>query len=130
VKQALAIPVIGNGDITAPEDARRMLAFTGCDAVMIGRAAMGNPFIFRETVALLEREEILPPPVWEERRQVILRHLDLAIADKGETIAVREMRKHISWYIKGCRGAAKIRPTINAAHTREEMLSALALVRE
>ena len=128
LKKQLKIPVIGNGDIWSAEDALRMITETGCDAVMIGRAAMGNPFIFREAVSLVENGSACPPPTWEERRETALRHLDLAISDKGETVAVREMRKHFSWYIKGCHGAAKIRQNINAANTREEMAAALALV--
>jgi len=125
VKERLDIPVIGNGDIWQAEDAVRMMEQTGCDAVMIGRGAMGNPFIFRETVALLERGERIEPPTLEERLAVAVRHLDLAIADKGEEMAVREMRKHMCWYIKGLRGAASIRAQINQACTREEMLAAI-----
>ena len=128
LKQQVKIPVIGNGDIWSAEDALRMITETGCDAVMIGRAAMGNPFVFREAVSLVENGVSCPPPTWEERRETALRHLDLAISDKGETVAVREMRKHFSWYIKGCHGAAKIRQNINAANTQEEMTAALALV--
>lgn len=125
MKQRVDIPVIGNGDIWNAHDAARMLSETGCDAVMIGRASMGNPFIFRETVALLERGEVLPPPTIEERMAIAIKHMDLAIADKGETVAIREMRKHISWYIKGLRGAARIREDINCANTREEMLKCI-----
>jgi nifR3 family TIM-barrel protein len=128
VKQGVRIPVIGNGDIVTPEDARRMLELTGCDAVMIGRAAMGDPFIFRETVALLETGVKIARPSWEERRQLALLQLDLAVADKGERIAVREMRKHFSWYIKGCRGAAQLRQVITAAETRAEIIAALNLI--
>ena len=125
VKQRLQIPVIGNGDIFSAADALRMMQQTGCDAVMIGRGAFGNPFIFRETVALIEENLELPAPAWEERLQAATLHMDLVIADKGETIAIREMRKHLAWYIKGCRGATKIRRHINAATTRAAMLEAL-----
>lgn len=126
VKERLDIPVIGNGDIWQAEDAVKMMEQTGCDAVMIGRGSMGNPFIFRETVALLERGEKIEPPTVEERLSVAVKHLDLAIADKGEEIAVREMRKHMCWYIKGLRGAARIRADINKACTRKEMLEAIS----
>lgn len=125
VKELLSIPVIGNGDIWCAQDAVDMLDSTGCDGVMIGRGAMGNPFLFREAVALVERGEVLPLASVDERMDLALRHLDLAIADKGEMVAVREMRKHISWYIKGLRGAAKIREDVNAASTREQMVAVI-----
>ena len=121
VKKRLAIPVIGNGDVWCAADAQAMLDATECDGVMIGRGAMGNPFLFREAVAFVERGEILPKASVEERMDCALRHLDLAIANKGEEVAVREMRKHISWYIKGLRGAARIREDVNRAATRDEM---------
>ncbi|KUG04988.1 trna dihydrouridine synthase b [hydrocarbon metagenome] len=125
VKKNSSIPVIGNGDIWSADDAVRMLAETGCDAVMIGRAAMGNPFIFRETVELVEKGNRIPPPTWEERIQTAIKHLDLACSFKGEAVAVREMRKHFSWYIKGRSGAAKIRQQINTAQTRDQLIQAL-----
>lgn len=125
LKQQVHIPVVGNGDIWKAEDALRMMDETGCDAVMIGRAAMGNPFIFRETAALLETGRQLPPPDIEERIQVAIRHLDLACRFKGEGTAIREMRKHFAWYIKGMRGAARIREEINLSRTREELVKAI-----
>ncbi len=127
LKKHTTIPVIGNGDIWSAEDALRMMEETGCDAVMIGRASLGNPFIFRETVQLVERGIKIPHPTWEERIQTALRHLDLACTFKGEAVAVREMRKHFSWYIKGRSGAAKIRQQINTAQTREELIQALVV---
>lgn len=128
VKELVEIPVIGSGDINSATDALKMLQHTGCDAVMIGRAAMGNPFLFRETVELLTNGTILSPPTFAERMDVAAQHLELAIKFKGERIAVREMRKHLSWYIKGMPGAAKIRILINQADTRAEMLEIMATI--
>ncbi|MDO4540059.1 MAG: tRNA dihydrouridine synthase DusB [Syntrophomonadaceae bacterium] len=121
VKAVVSIPVIGNGDIHNAADGQRMMEETGCDAVMIGRGALGNPFIFRETAALLERGELLPPPEPEERIATARRHLSLAVKQQPEEVAVREMRKHISWYIKGMRAAAKMREQINRATTARDM---------
>jgi len=125
MKKQLRIPLIGNGDIAKAEDARRMIEETGCDAVMIGRAVMGNPFIIRETIALLENGSTIAPSTWEDRIAMAREHLDLAIAYKGERVAVREMRKHVAWYLRGTRAAAQLRENINRANTREEMLSIL-----
>lgn len=121
VKAALDIPVIGNGDIRKAEDVLKMLATTGCDAVMIGRGAIGNPWIFAQANAVLKG---LPPqalPSVAERVNVALRHLTMAIEDKGEAIAIRQMRKHLVWYLKGLPGAARLREQIN----RETSLAGL-----
>ena len=125
VKNLVSIPVIGNGDIRTAADARRMLEETGCDAVMIGRAAMGNPFLIRETVELLTTGQTIPPPTQAERIEVALHHLELAIKFKGEWVAVREMRKQLAWYIKGRPGAAQIRTQLNQAATKQEILQIL-----
>jgi nifR3 family TIM-barrel protein len=125
LKSALRIPVIGNGDIWSAADALRMIKETNCDAVMIGRGALGNPFIFRETAALLQDGEAAEKPELEERIAAATHHLELACQYKGETVAVREMRKHFSWYTRGLRGAAHIRELVNRAATREEILAAL-----
>lgn len=122
LKKQLHIPVIGSGDIWKPEDALRMIEETDCDAVMIGRAVMGNPFIIRETVALVENNREIDLPSWEERIHIAIEHMDLVIAYKGERVAVREMRKHISLYIKGMHEAARLRESINKACTREDMM--------
>lgn len=122
VKNLVRIPVIGNGDIHNADDARRMLQETGCDAVMIGRAALGNPFILRETAAFLQTGRKLPPPTREERAEAAERHLELAIENKGEWVGVREMRKQLAWYFKGRPGAAQIRTRINSATSKEEIL--------
>ena len=125
LKKHLEIPVIGNGDIWTAEDALGMAEKTGCDAVMIGRGIMGNPFLIREAVALLERGERISPPTLEEKLALAARHLDLACQYKGENVAVREMRKHFSWYLKGMRGAAQLRQQINQATTRQQLLDIL-----
>jgi len=125
VKSRLRIPVIGNGDIWTPQDAKRMLDETGCDAVMIGRGSLGNPWIFRRVVHYLETGELLPEPTAAERIQMAKRHLDLLLAEKGEYIAVREMRKHAAWYVKGLREATRLREEINKAERALEVKACL-----
>lgn len=131
VKQAVNIPVIGNGDVRTPQDAKRMLEETGCDGVMIGRAALGNPWMIYRTVKYLETGELIEEPSVREKIDVCILHLDRLIALKNENIAVREMRKHAAWYLKGIRGNAKVRNAINECTTREEIVTLLyGLVRE
>lgn len=108
VKCAVSIPVIGNGDVTCPDDARRMLNETGCDAIMIGRGAQGNPFLFGQIHAVLSGGETAPlTPM--QRLETMRRHSDMLTAWRGEAVAVREMRKHIAWYLHGLRGSAQMR---------------------
>lgn len=117
VKEAVSIPVIGNGDITDGESAARMLRQTGCDGVMVGRAARGNPWIFREIAAYLADGTVLPPKTKAECKEMMLRHARLQLKYKGEYTGVREMRKHISWYTAGMPHSAKIREQVNAVET-------------
>lgn len=121
VKQSVEIPVIGNGDIWQPQDAARMLAETGCDAVMIGRGAMGNPWLLLRTVHYLRTGELLPEPSAREKIAMAQRHLGELVEYKGAYIAVREMRKQCSWYIKGLPGASQIRPQLNQQTDADEM---------
>jgi len=121
VKASVKIPVIGNGDVVCPQSAKKLLEHTGCDAIMVGRAAQGNPWIFMRIVHYLQTGELLPPPTNTERIEMALRHAQMLISHKGEFIAIREMRKHIGWYIKGLPGAAALRANINSANTFGEM---------
>ena len=124
VKSLLSIPVIGSGDIFTAEDANRMLEETGCDFVMIARGALGNPWIFRDALCLYEGRSSLPL-TGDEKIKVVLRHIDMQIAEKGERQAVLEMRKHIGWYLKGTPGAAELRRRANSAVTAEDLISVL-----
>lgn len=121
VKDAVSIPVIGNGDITNGVSAKAMLDTTGCDGLMIGRAAQGNPWIFREILHYLETGETLPPPSMEDRIATALAHLNLLVTHKGEHRGIQEGRKHMSWYFRGVVGGARLRDTINKASTLQEM---------
>lgn len=122
VVQAVSIPVIGNGDIRTPQDAMRMIDKTGCQAVMIGRATEGNPWIFREMKHYWETGELLAKPTVGERCAMIRRHLALQMEQKGDYIGLREMRKHAAWYTKGLPDSAQFRQKINQAETKSEFL--------
>ncbi len=125
VKQAVKIPVIGNGDIKSEEDAKRMFEETGVDGIMIGRASLGNPWIFKQIAYYLETEEKLPEISPEEKYKVILEHFDLLLKEKGEYTATREIRKHIAWYVKGMPNATVIRDKINSVETEEDFKNIL-----
>lgn len=125
VKEAVSIPVIGNGDVISGEMALQMRRETGCDGVMIGRGAQGNPWIFHE-LQEYERTGVVPPrPTPEKIKETMLRHAKLQIEFKGDFIGIREMRKHVAWYTKGMKGSAKLRDAINQVESYEELVELL-----
>lgn len=125
VKAALEIPVIGNGDIFCAQDAVDMLSYTGCDAVMIGRGAQGNPFLFRQIGELLQTGQVHYVPTLQDKVDTMLAQLAMMVVDKGEYIAVREARKHAAWYLKGEKHSASVRGAVNNAQNAEELKNIL-----
>lgn len=121
VKESVGIPVIGNGDVTTPQEAARMFAETGCNAVMIGRAARGNPWIFAQTAAYLRDGTILPDPTPQERIDMALTHVAKAVAFYGERVACLEMKKHAAWYVRYIPGASALRRKIFTANSIGEL---------
>lgn len=125
VKKSVKIPVIGNGDIVTPEAAKRMLEETGCDGILVARGAMGNPWIFKRIIHYLDTGEVLPEPSPNEKVDMAIRHTVMMVEYKGEVTGIKEMRKHIAWYIKGLRNATMIKNLINTITTKDEMISTL-----
>ena len=125
VKEAVSIPVIGNGDVTSGEKALEMRERTGCDGVMIGRGAQGNPWIFHELLEYDRTGKMPPRPSKEQIKETMLRHARLQLEFKGEYLGIREMRKHVAWYTKGMEGSAKLRDDINKVESYAELESLL-----
>ena len=125
IKQAINIPVIGNGDVFEVQDAVNMLEKTKCDSIMIGRGAQGNPWIFKRINHYMKTGEVLPEPTLEEKITTAIKHMNLAVAEHGEYVAVREMRKHIGWYLKGLKNSAKYRDQINKITDYKEVIAML-----
>ena len=121
VKEAVSIPVIGNGDVTSPQKADELVKQTGCDGIMIARGAQGNPWIFSEMIHWEETGELPPRPDKDEVRKMMLRHARLQLEYKGEFSGIREMRKHVAWYTKGLKGSARLREKVNAVESLEEL---------
>lgn len=125
VKDAVKIPVIGNGDVVDAYSAKALIEQTGCDAVMIGRAAQGNPWIFKEVVTYLETGVIPPKPTPEQVKDTVIRHAKLQLEYKGEYTGVREMRKHLSWYTAGYPNSARFRQMINSMESMDQLIASV-----
>lgn len=134
IKDEVDIPVIGNGDISNPQDVKKMLEETGCDAVMIGRGAKGNPWIFKRSAEYLKTGRLLPEPSFEQRIEAIITHMDMVSGLKGEKTGVKEMRKHIAWYLKGMPGCIRVKNEIfsltNSNHVKEVLLLYLDYIKK
>lgn len=128
VKEAVNIPVIGNGDIKNGRDVLKMIEYTNCDSVMIGRGAQGNPWIFNEIKHYLKTGEELPKPSIDEKKEMIIRHAKMLIKHKGENIGMKEMRKHISWYVKGMKNATEVRRRLNEIKDLKSLKTILNII--
>lgn len=125
MKEILKIPVIGNGNIRTEKDAKRMLEYTNADGIMIARGAIGNPFIFRKTIEYLQSNQVQKNVTKEELLETMIRHITLEVEEKGEYTGIREMRKHLSYYIKGLENSSEIRCKINTIESKEELIKTL-----
>lgn len=121
VKEAVAIPVIGSGDVFSPQDAKKMLEETGCDGIMIARGARGNPWLFQQIKAYLEQGILIPKPSLSKIKEMILRHARLSVEYKGEFVGIREMRKHVAWYTTGFTGSARLRSRVNEIESLKDL---------
>lgn len=130
VKRSVKIPVIGNGDITTPEDAKNMIEHTGCDGIMIGRGAQGNPWVFGRVIHYLNTGELLEQPTPQQKIDKAIEHIRLLVEYKGERIGIREARKHVAWYVKGLRNAAKVKQEVNRIDTLNEMEETLRAMQQ
>jgi len=125
VKKKLRIPIIGSGDIRSPEDAYTMITTTGCDGVMVGRGALGNPWIFKDIISFIDERKRSLLPLPGEREMVICRHMDMEIDYFGESLGIRNFRKHLLWYTKGLRGGSLFRNTVGSIHDKAVMADAI-----
>lgn len=125
VKESISIPVIGNGDVFDVVDAKNMLDTTNCDGILIGRGSQGNPWIFSRVDHFIKTGEILPEPTIEEKIETAKKHMSLAIKEQGEYVGVREMRKHLGWYLKGLKSSARVRDEINKIESYEGVINRL-----
>ncbi len=133
VKQAVSIPVIGNGDVASVEDCVEMYAYTGCELVMIGRGSYGRPWLFGQIKAYYEGRPVPTEPTWQEKLTIMRRHISLLVEDKGESVGMKEARRHASWYLKGMNGAARFRNlcgTMNTLDDLERMIEEVAVAQE
>ena len=121
VKEAVTVPVIGNGDIFTVEDGMKLLNEIKCDGIMVGRGSLGNPWLFKRLVHYIKTGDLLPEPTPEEKINMALKHLNLAVNHKGERIGVIEMRKHIAWYVKGLKNSANLRDRINKINHKNDL---------
>ena len=129
VKQALSIPVIGNGDVCDAKSAQYVLEYTGCDYLMIGRGALGNPWVFREINEYFDKGIIVPPPTLEEKCDVLLQHISAVVEYKSERVGMREARKHTAYYLKGFKNAAKLRNLAFSMETKEDLINLIAEIK-
>ena len=125
VKESVKIPVIGNGDIIDEESALKMFEYTGVDGIMIGRGSFGNPWIFKKIIYYLQTGEKLENPTINEKLEIIKKHIELEVEEKGEKVAVREMRKHISWYTKNLKNSSEFRNEMNKIETKQALIKSL-----